>query len=106
MEHQKHEDIKISYRHRQTRIGEQQAKQTHNQHSEKSGPEEEGSNMRDCTARRTHNEKTNNTYGILYNDEKEDEHCKDHVMLIQEHWILNEELHTWETLAYLKGWQG
>eukprot|EP00972_Heterocapsa_arctica_P024184 3565019-Heterocapsa_arctica.AAC.1 len=34
------------------------------------------------------------------------EHCKDHVMLIQEHWRLKEELRTWETLAYLKGWQG
>eukprot|EP00972_Heterocapsa_arctica_P085705 12629289-Heterocapsa_arctica.AAC.1 len=27
-------------------------------------------------------------------------------MLIQEHWRLKEELHTWETLAYFKGWQG
>eukprot|EP00972_Heterocapsa_arctica_P003225 480712-Heterocapsa_arctica.AAC.1 len=27
-------------------------------------------------------------------------------MLIQEHWRLKEELHTWQTLAYLKGWQG
>eukprot|EP00972_Heterocapsa_arctica_P104264 15367398-Heterocapsa_arctica.AAC.1 len=34
------------------------------------------------------------------------EHCKYHAMLIQEHWILKEELHTWGTLAYLKGWQG
>eukprot|EP00972_Heterocapsa_arctica_P085357 12579974-Heterocapsa_arctica.AAC.1 len=34
------------------------------------------------------------------------ERCKDHVMLIQEHWRLNEELHTWQTLAHLKGWQG
>eukprot|EP00972_Heterocapsa_arctica_P092580 13652804-Heterocapsa_arctica.AAC.1 len=34
------------------------------------------------------------------------EHCKDHVMLIQEHWRLKEQLHTWQTLAYLKGWHG
>eukprot|EP00972_Heterocapsa_arctica_P060575 8936067-Heterocapsa_arctica.AAC.1 len=34
------------------------------------------------------------------------EHCTDHVMLIQEHWRLKEELHTWQTLAHLKGWQG
>eukprot|EP00972_Heterocapsa_arctica_P034468 5075090-Heterocapsa_arctica.AAC.1 len=27
-------------------------------------------------------------------------------MLIQEHWRLKEELRSWETLAYLKGWQG
>eukprot|EP00972_Heterocapsa_arctica_P076237 11247291-Heterocapsa_arctica.AAC.1 len=33
-------------------------------------------------------------------------HCKDHVMLIQEHWRLKQELHSWETLADLKGWQG
>eukprot|EP00972_Heterocapsa_arctica_P082045 12092575-Heterocapsa_arctica.AAC.1 len=27
-------------------------------------------------------------------------------MLIQEHWRLKDELHSWETLAHLKGWQG
>eukprot|EP00972_Heterocapsa_arctica_P025651 3774164-Heterocapsa_arctica.AAC.1 len=27
-------------------------------------------------------------------------------MLIQEHWRLKEELHTWQMLAHLKGWQG
>eukprot|EP00972_Heterocapsa_arctica_P028845 4243669-Heterocapsa_arctica.AAC.1 len=64
--------------------------------------------------------------GRLYKQEKEDgtritstnmsgsqfdfehmlEHCTDHVMLIQEHWRLKDELHTWQTLAHLKGWQG
>eukprot|EP00972_Heterocapsa_arctica_P058291 8600048-Heterocapsa_arctica.AAC.1 len=34
------------------------------------------------------------------------EHCTDHVMLIQKHWRLKEELHTWQTLAHLTGWQG
>eukprot|EP00972_Heterocapsa_arctica_P003464 515929-Heterocapsa_arctica.AAC.1 len=34
------------------------------------------------------------------------EHCKYRVMLIQQHWILKEELRTWQTLAHLKGWQG
>eukprot|EP00972_Heterocapsa_arctica_P057036 8416708-Heterocapsa_arctica.AAC.1 len=34
------------------------------------------------------------------------EHCQDHVMRIQEHWRLKEELHTWQTSAHLKGWQG
>eukprot|EP00972_Heterocapsa_arctica_P002371 343800-Heterocapsa_arctica.AAC.1 len=34
------------------------------------------------------------------------EHCKDHVLLIQEHWRLKDELHTWGALAYRKGWQG
>eukprot|EP00972_Heterocapsa_arctica_P075849 11188554-Heterocapsa_arctica.AAC.1 len=81
--------------------------------------------MRDCTARRKHDENSNKKDGILYKQEKEDgtiisstnlsgsqfdfeytlEHC-DHVMLIQEHWRLKEELHTWQTLAHLKGWQG
>eukprot|EP00972_Heterocapsa_arctica_P055918 8248051-Heterocapsa_arctica.AAC.1 len=46
IEHQKHDDRNITYRHRQTRIGEEQTKQAHNQHSEKLGPEEEGSRMR------------------------------------------------------------
>eukprot|EP00972_Heterocapsa_arctica_P077780 11473981-Heterocapsa_arctica.AAC.1 len=64
--------------------------------------------------------------GILYKQEKEEgtrftntnlsgsqldfdymlEHCTDHVMLIQEHWRLKEDLHTWQTLAHLKRWQG
>eukprot|EP00972_Heterocapsa_arctica_P102171 15055130-Heterocapsa_arctica.AAC.1 len=34
------------------------------------------------------------------------EHCTDHVMIIQEHWRLKDKLHTWQTLAHLKGWQG
>eukprot|EP00972_Heterocapsa_arctica_P016936 2500042-Heterocapsa_arctica.AAC.1 len=81
--------------------------------------------MRDCTARRKHDEKSKKKDVRLYKQEKEDgtiitstnlsgsqfdseymlEHCKDHVMLIQEHWRLKEELHTWQTLAHLQGWQ-
>eukprot|EP00972_Heterocapsa_arctica_P101367 14940629-Heterocapsa_arctica.AAC.1 len=38
IEHQKHEDINLTYRHRQTRIGEEQTKQAHDQNSEKLGP--------------------------------------------------------------------
>eukprot|EP00972_Heterocapsa_arctica_P033317 4904083-Heterocapsa_arctica.AAC.1 len=34
------------------------------------------------------------------------EHCTDHVMLVQEHWRLKEELHSWQTLSPLKAWQG
>eukprot|EP00972_Heterocapsa_arctica_P060389 8905694-Heterocapsa_arctica.AAC.1 len=34
------------------------------------------------------------------------EHCKDHVMLIQEHWRLKEEIEKWKTTAFVKGWQG
>eukprot|EP00972_Heterocapsa_arctica_P103217 15210823-Heterocapsa_arctica.AAC.1 len=41
IELQKHEDIHITYRNRQTRFGDEQTKQAHNQHSEKLGPEEE-----------------------------------------------------------------
>eukprot|EP00972_Heterocapsa_arctica_P082742 12191710-Heterocapsa_arctica.AAC.1 len=32
--------------------------------------------------------------------------CKDHVMLIQEHWRLKDEIEEWKTIAHLKGWQG
>eukprot|EP00972_Heterocapsa_arctica_P007829 1140673-Heterocapsa_arctica.AAC.1 len=66
--------------------------------------------MRDCTARQNHEENNNNNDGIMYKEEKEDgtimtstnlsgsqfdfefmlEHCKYHVMLIQEHWRLKE----------------
>eukprot|EP00972_Heterocapsa_arctica_P045380 6699299-Heterocapsa_arctica.AAC.1 len=66
--------------------------------------------MRDCTARQKHDENNKKKDGRLYNEEKEDgtiitstnlsgsqvdfefilEHCKHHVMLIQEHWRLKE----------------
>eukprot|EP00972_Heterocapsa_arctica_P107487 15833258-Heterocapsa_arctica.AAC.1 len=72
MEHQKHEDIKIIDRHRQTRIGEEQTKQTHDQNSEKLGPEEGGSKMRDCTARQKHDENNKKKGCRLYKEEKED----------------------------------
>eukprot|EP00972_Heterocapsa_arctica_P069670 10294840-Heterocapsa_arctica.AAC.1 len=82
--------------------------------------------MRDCTTRQNHDENDNRRNGIIYKQEKEEgtqitsinlsgsqfdfefmlDHCKDHVMLIQEHWGLNEEVHSWKTLAHLKGWQG
>eukprot|EP00972_Heterocapsa_arctica_P098078 14469926-Heterocapsa_arctica.AAC.1 len=126
MEHQQHEYNKSTDRHRQTLIGEEQTKQTDNQEADKLGPEEDVCRMRDCTARQKHDEQHKRHNGILYKQEKEDgtratstnlsgsqfdfefmlEHCKDHVMLIQEHWRLKEELHTLQTLAYLKGWQG
>eukprot|EP00972_Heterocapsa_arctica_P069604 10284726-Heterocapsa_arctica.AAC.1 len=113
-------------RHRQTLIGEEQAKQTDSQEADKLGPKEDDGRMRDCTARQKHDEKNKRHNDILYKQEKEDgtrttstnlsgsqfdfehmlEYCTDHVVLIQEHWRLNEELHTWQTLAHLKGWQG
>eukprot|EP00972_Heterocapsa_arctica_P114928 16445196-Heterocapsa_arctica.AAC.1 len=34
------------------------------------------------------------------------EHCTDCIMLIQEHWRLNEDLENWKSLAHHKGWQG
>eukprot|EP00972_Heterocapsa_arctica_P102582 15118770-Heterocapsa_arctica.AAC.1 len=34
------------------------------------------------------------------------DHCKDHIMLIQEHWRLKYEIEKWKSTAYLKGWQG
>eukprot|EP00972_Heterocapsa_arctica_P073423 10845202-Heterocapsa_arctica.AAC.1 len=33
-------------------------------------------------------------------------HCKYHVILIQEHWRLKEEIEKWTTIAFMKGWQG
>eukprot|EP00972_Heterocapsa_arctica_P041810 6164294-Heterocapsa_arctica.AAC.1 len=65
--------------------------------------------MRDCTARKNHDEDNRHT-GILYKQEKEEgthitsinlsgsqldfefmlDHCKDHEMLIQEQWRLTE----------------
>eukprot|EP00972_Heterocapsa_arctica_P098738 14570881-Heterocapsa_arctica.AAC.1 len=72
IEHQKQEDIKSTYRHRQTLIGEEQTKQVDNQDTDKLGPEEDASRMRYCTARQNHDEKHNNTYCILYKQEKED----------------------------------
>eukprot|EP00972_Heterocapsa_arctica_P010722 1572744-Heterocapsa_arctica.AAC.1 len=70
--HQKQEDRKSTDRHRQTLIGEEQTKQAHNQYSDKLGPEEDGSKMRDCTARRKHDEKNTTKYGTLHKQEKED----------------------------------
>ena len=43
---------------------------------------------------------------IIFDFEFMLDNCNDHVMLIQEHWRLKEELHTWQALAHLKGWQG
>eukprot|EP00972_Heterocapsa_arctica_P038889 5730660-Heterocapsa_arctica.AAC.1 len=34
------------------------------------------------------------------------DHCKDHILLTQEHWRLKEELHAWGILSHMKGWQG
>eukprot|EP00972_Heterocapsa_arctica_P111890 16428696-Heterocapsa_arctica.AAC.1 len=53
IEYQKHEDREITYRQRQTRIGDERTKQTYFQNSEKLGPEEEGNRRRDCAARQT-----------------------------------------------------
>eukprot|EP00972_Heterocapsa_arctica_P104217 15359243-Heterocapsa_arctica.AAC.1 len=72
IEYQKHEDRKITYRQRQTRIGDEQTKQAHGQKSVKLGPEEEGSRRRDCTARQKHDETNKKTNGRLYKEDKED----------------------------------
>eukprot|EP00972_Heterocapsa_arctica_P033247 4893598-Heterocapsa_arctica.AAC.1 len=66
IEHQKHEDIHIAYRNRQTRIGDEQTKQAHDQQSEKLGPEEESCRIRDCTARQNHDENNKTQCCILY----------------------------------------
>eukprot|EP00972_Heterocapsa_arctica_P114587 16443161-Heterocapsa_arctica.AAC.1 len=104
IEHRKQEDRNNTYSYRQTLIGEEQTKQAHKQGKDKLGPEENVSRMRDCTARRKHDEKNKKKAGRLYKQEKEDGtiitstnlsgsqfdfefmlgHCKYHVMLIQE----------------------
>ena len=88
------------------------------------GPKEDNKTQRDCTAikQMQHKMKT----GRLFKNEREDgtrittinlagsqfdfdfmlEHCKDHVLIIQEHWRLKDDIHTWESMAYRKGWQG
>eukprot|EP00972_Heterocapsa_arctica_P086822 12798232-Heterocapsa_arctica.AAC.1 len=71
IEHQKHEDNNITDRQRQTQFGEEQTKQTNSLNPEKLGPEEEGNNRRDCTARQTHDKHNKTKHGILYK-EKED----------------------------------
>eukprot|EP00972_Heterocapsa_arctica_P015801 2328767-Heterocapsa_arctica.AAC.1 len=110
IEHQKHDNNNITYSQRQTRFGEEQTKPANSLDPEKLGPEEEGQKRRDCTARQQHDEHNNITNGILYKEEKEDgtiitsanlsgsqfdfefmlDHCKGHIMLIQEHWRLKE----------------
>eukprot|EP00972_Heterocapsa_arctica_P072072 10643800-Heterocapsa_arctica.AAC.1 len=82
--------------------------------------------MRDCTTRQNHDEHNNIRNVIIYKQEKESvtrltsinlsgsqfdfefmlDHCTDHVMLIQERWRLKEAIHSWQTLAHFKGWQG
>eukprot|EP00972_Heterocapsa_arctica_P013683 2019499-Heterocapsa_arctica.AAC.1 len=69
IEHQKQEDINITYRHRQTRIGEEQTKQAHDQASEKLGPEEDVSRMRYCTARQKHGGKPKERWHIVQTGE-------------------------------------
>eukprot|EP00972_Heterocapsa_arctica_P037671 5543893-Heterocapsa_arctica.AAC.1 len=41
IEHQKQEDIHITYRHRQTLLGEEHTKHAHDQDSDRLGPEED-----------------------------------------------------------------
>eukprot|EP00972_Heterocapsa_arctica_P043898 6482070-Heterocapsa_arctica.AAC.1 len=72
IEYQKQEDRKITDRHRQTLIGEEQTKHVHYQDSDKLRPEEDVSRMRDCTARRKHDEKNKKKDGRLYKQEKEE----------------------------------
>eukprot|EP00972_Heterocapsa_arctica_P076348 11262908-Heterocapsa_arctica.AAC.1 len=69
--HQKYEDRRIEDRHRQTCLGEEETKQTHTHNYDKLGPEEEGSRMRDVTARQKHEGENKEKYGRLYKEEKQ-----------------------------------
>ncbi len=90
---------------------------------------EQGDNIRDCTTRKnkdTHdgNVKTHlGQPGILFKEEKEHgtritstnvagsltdseymlDHCKDHIMLLQEHWRLESDISVWKAIACNKG---
>eukprot|EP00972_Heterocapsa_arctica_P114840 16444643-Heterocapsa_arctica.AAC.1 len=57
IEHQKQEDGKSTDGHRQTLFGEEQKTHAHEKEQYKLGPEGNVSSMRDCTARRKHDEK-------------------------------------------------
>eukprot|EP00972_Heterocapsa_arctica_P035678 5249758-Heterocapsa_arctica.AAC.1 len=79
--------------HGQTNIGE--GNLIRNKVGEKDfiGPKEDTKTQRDCTA--GHKAKGKMKPGRLHKNAKE-----------EEHWMLKEELHTWETMAHMKGWQG
>eukprot|EP00972_Heterocapsa_arctica_P112213 16430541-Heterocapsa_arctica.AAC.2 len=68
---------------------------------------------------------TNKDPNILYREESEDgtrtttnlsgsqtyyeyilENTKDHIILIQEHWRVNEDIGSWKSFAFRKGWHG
>eukprot|EP00972_Heterocapsa_arctica_P039937 5883073-Heterocapsa_arctica.AAC.1 len=57
------------------------------------GPKEDNNTQRDCTAGQRPANKVKQ--GRRHKGENE-----------EEHWGLKEELHTWDTLAHMKGWQG
>eukprot|EP00972_Heterocapsa_arctica_P094434 13928047-Heterocapsa_arctica.AAC.1 len=72
IEHQQQEDTTSTDNHRQTHFGEEKTNHTELSEADKLGPKEEGSRMRDCTARQTHDEHNKRHNGILYKQEKED----------------------------------
>eukprot|EP00972_Heterocapsa_arctica_P004668 692167-Heterocapsa_arctica.AAC.1 len=123
MEFEKTEAYHVSEKQKLTKFGEEQTDQDKSENQDFVGPKEDEKKQRDCTARQKPTNKIKQ--GRRYKGEKEEgtritstnlsgsqfdyesmlEHCKDHIRLIQEHWRLKEELHTWETLAHMKGWQ-
>eukprot|EP00972_Heterocapsa_arctica_P097635 14406910-Heterocapsa_arctica.AAC.1 len=108
----------------QTRLGEEKYKEEKANSNDIPITKEENKTQNDTKA----GNKANNTkkQGRLFKQEKEEgtiimtinlsgsqfdfdfilEHCQDHILLIQEHWKLNHEIHTWESKARMKGWQG
>eukprot|EP00972_Heterocapsa_arctica_P008210 1201753-Heterocapsa_arctica.AAC.1 len=116
--------MQLEEQQRQTKFDDEESGQNNCETEEFSGPKEYTKTQRDCTAgdrptnkvnicRLFKNEKQEgtiftsiNSAGSQFDYEFMLGHCKDHVLLIQEHWRLQDDLHTWETLAYRKGWQG
>jgi hypothetical protein len=90
------------------------------------GPRQERKGDKDAEARNKHLASRYNKKGRLYKEEKIDgtrittinlsgslpdfeymlDNCKDHIMMIQEHKQLNNEMAKWKTTALMRGWQG
>eukprot|EP00972_Heterocapsa_arctica_P008352 1221027-Heterocapsa_arctica.AAC.1 len=65
----KQEDKKSNDNHRQTHFGEEKTNQTELSVADKLGPKEDGSRMRDCTARQKHDEQNKRQWHIAQTGE-------------------------------------
>eukprot|EP00972_Heterocapsa_arctica_P029277 4306524-Heterocapsa_arctica.AAC.1 len=106
--------MQLEEQQRQTKFDDKESGQNNCEKEAFIGPKEDTKTQRDCTAGDRPTNKVN--IGKLFKNEQEEgtiftsihlsgsqfdyefmlEHCKDHALLIQEHWRLKDELHTWE----------